>query len=195
MFINASSYIDTQTLDRVLVDNSIDFDLSSFSVFKKTSHLSALDQMTLAVYKTFMVDDILTKVDRASMTVSIEAREPLLDHTIIEFSATLPSSLKYKHGVGKYLLKEVLCKHIPKELIERPKSVFQIPLETWIKTDLKPLIEHYLSPQRLEESGIYRVHEVTKLLEAFYDSNRFVNVSPIWFILMYEMWQEKWDVT
>ena len=191
MFINASSYVDNKTLDRVLIDNSIDFELSNFDVFDKVSHLSPLDQMTLCDYKTFMVDDVLTKVDRASMAVSIEAREPLLDHKIIEFSARIPSSLKYKNSVGKYLLKKVLYKHIPKELIERPKSGFQIPLYEWLKSDLRELLDFYLSRERLALSGIYHVEEIEKLKDDYYH-DKSVNISLLWFILMYEMWREKW---
>ncbi len=191
MFINASSYVDNETLDKVLIDNSIDFDLSSFDIFKKVDHLSPLDQMTLCDYKTFMVDDVLTKVDRASMSVSIEAREPLLDHKIIEFSAKLPSSLKYKNGVGKYLLKEVLYKHIPKELIERPKSGFQIPLYEWLKSDLREVLDFYLDSEKLAESGIYNVDEIVKLKNDYYEGKS-VNISLLWFVLMYEMWREKW---
>jgi len=154
-------------------------------------YLSPLDQMTLCDYKTFMVDDVLTKVDRASMSVSIEAREPLLDHKIIEFSASIPSSLKYKNGVGKYLLKKVLYKHIPKELIERPKSGFQIPLYEWLKSDLKEVLDFYLDSEKLAESGIYNVDEIVKLKNDYYEGKS-VNISLLWFVLMYEMWREKW---
>jgi len=191
MFINASSYVDNETLDRVLKDSSIDFALSSFALFDKVSHLAPLDQMTLCDYKTFMVDDVLTKVDRASMSVSIEAREPLLDHKIIEFSATIPSSLKYKNGVGKYLLKEVLYKHIPKELIERPKSGFQIPLYEWLKGDLRKMLDFYLDRDRLIVSDIYNVDELLKIKNDYYEGKS-VNISLLWFVLMFEMWREKW---
>jgi len=191
MFINASSYVDNKTLNSVLIDNEIDFTISSFSVFDKVDHLSSLDQMTLCDYKTFMVDDVLTKVDRASMSVSIEAREPLLDHKIIEFSAAIPSSLKYKNGSGKYLLKEVLYKYIPKELIERPKSGFQIPLYEWLKSDLREMLDFYLDRERLVQSNIYEVDEVLKIKDAYYEGKS-VNISLLWFVLMFEMWRERW---
>ncbi|MBU3015745.1 asparagine synthase (glutamine-hydrolyzing) [Poseidonibacter lekithochrous] len=190
MFINASSYVDNDTLKKVFKDTTIEFDKTAFNL-KAKSNISALDKMLLMDYKTFMVDDVLTKVDRASMSVSIEAREPLLDHKIIEFSAQLPNSLKYKNGVGKYLLKEVLYKHVPKELIERPKSGFQIPLESWLRTDLKPLVEKYLSKEKLEKSNIYNVNEIENILKDLY-SGKTVNISLIWFILMFEMWKEEW---
>lgn len=190
MFINASSYVDNDTLKKVFKNSNCDFKNTAFNLnFEK--EISSLDKMMFMDYKTFMVDDVLTKVDRASMSVSIEAREPLLDHKIIEFSANIPENLKYKNGVGKYLLKEVLYKYVPKELIERPKSGFQIPLEHWLRTDLKPLLEKYLSKERLEKSDIYNVDEIQTILEDLF-SNKTVNISLIWFLLMFEMWKEEW---
>jgi len=194
MFINASSYVDNKTLDKVLANSHIDFSLTSFSTFKKVGHLSELDQMMLIDYKTYMADDILTKVDRASMHVSIEAREPLIDHKIIEFSAQIPSSLKYKNDSGKYLLKEVLYKYIPKELIERPKSGFQVPLYEWLQNDLREILDYYLSPEKLTETNIYNVEEVIKIKELLY-KGKYINLSLLWFILMFEMWREKWKIT
>jgi len=190
MFINASSYVDNDTLRRVLKNYTIDFKNTEFEL-KLNKEISSIDKMLLIDYKTFMVDDVLTKVDRASMSVSIEAREPLLDHKIIEFSAKIPNELKYKNNIGKYLLKKILYKYVPKELIERPKSGFQIPLENWLKNDLKPLVEKYLSKERLENSDIYNVSEIQNMLTDFYN-HKTINVSLIWFILMFEMWKEEW---
>lgn len=191
MFINASSYIDNETLKSILLDDSIDFTLSDFAVLDEVKDLPVLEQMSICDYKTFMVDDILTKVDRASMSVSLESREPLLDHKIIEFSATIPSSLKYKNGEGKYLLKQVLYKHIPKALIERPKSGFQIPLYEWLKSDLRHVLDQYIARERLEESGIYHVENLLRFKEEYY-AGKTVNLSLLWFVLMYEMWREIW---
>jgi asparagine synthase (glutamine-hydrolysing) len=190
MFINASSYVDNDTLKKVFKDTSISFENTAFNL-NLLKEISALDTMMLMDYKTFMVDDVLTKVDRASMSVSIEAREPLLDHKIIEYSATIPQNLKYKNGTGKYLLKEILYDYVPKELIERPKSGFQIPLEHWLRTDLKELVEKYLSKEKLENSDIYNVNEVLKIKKDLFD-NKTVNISLVWFILMFEMWKEEW---
>jgi asparagine synthase (glutamine-hydrolysing) len=125
------------------------------------------------------------------MSVSIEAREPLLDHKIIEFSANIPSALKYKNKTGKYLLKEVLYKHIPKELIERPKSGFQIPLDEWLKSDLRDVLDFYLDSKKLDESGVFHVHNIMKLKDDYYQGKS-VNISLLWFVLMFEMWREKW---
>ncbi len=191
MFINASSYVDSETLREVLIDSEVDFGASGFAVCGEAGHLDPLDQMSLCDYKTFMTDDVLTKVDRASMSVSLEAREPLLDHRIIEYAATIPSALKYREGTGKYLLKKVLYRYIPQRLIERPKSGFQVPLYEWLRGDLRDLLDHYLSRERLDRSGIYRTENLLALKEAYYRGES-VNLSLLWFVLMYEMWHERW---
>ena len=193
MFINASSYVDSQTLSEILIDSTIDFRLTGFGTFKKINQLSELEQMMLIDYKTYMSDDILTKVDRASMTVSIEAREPLIDHKIIEFSAQIPNHIKYKNNSGKYLLKNILYKYIPKKLIERTKSGFQVPLYEWLKNDLKEEIDYYLSKEKLLESGIYNVNAIINIKKQFYIGEN-INLSFLWFILMFEMWKEEWEV-
>lgn len=192
MFINASSYVDNDTLKKVFKDTKISFENTAFNL-NLQKEISALDTMMIMDYKTFMVDDVLTKVDRASMSVSIEAREPLLDHKIIEYSATIPDNIKYKNDIGKYLLKEILYDYVPKKLIERPKSGFQIPLEHWLRTDLKELVNEYISEERLEKSDIYNINEILKIKQELFD-NKTVNVSLIWFILMFEMWREEWQI-
>jgi len=192
-FINASSYVDNKTLNDILIDNSIDFTLTEFNTFKTIGNLSELEQMTLIDYKTYMADDILTKVDRASMNVSIEAREPLIDHKIIEFTVQIPQDIKYKNNNGKYLLKKILYKYIPKELIERPKSGFQVPLYEWLRNDLKEELDFYLSRDRLIISNIYKVDAILDIKKQLYAGEN-INLSLLWFILMFEMWKEKWDI-
>ena len=193
MFINASSYVDSRTLDSVLLDNHIDFTLTGFNTFKSIEELSVLDQISIIDYKTFMADDVLTKVDRASMRVSLEAREPLIDHSIVEFSAQIPEHIKYKNNIGKYLLKKILYKYIPKELIERPKSGFQIPLYEWLRDNLRDELDYYLSEERLLKSKIYKVEAIINLKMNLYKEEN-INLSLLWFVLMFEIWKEKWEI-
>ncbi len=188
MFINASSYVDPIMINSFL---KIDINPRLYDKFAMPKGLSLLDKMMLADYKTFMVDDVLTKVDRATMSVSLEGREPLLDHRIIEFMARVPSELKYKNKQGKYLAREILYKHIPKDMIDKPKAGFQIPLAEWLREDLKPLLEKYLDISKLDEEIFYK-EEVQTMKEKFYDGDS-SNVNAIWFILMFQMWREKWD--
>jgi len=150
-----------------------------------------INQMLAIDYKTYMVDDILTKVDRATMSVSLEGREPLLDHRIIEFAAQLPSQLKYKNGDKKWLLKQITHKYLPKELMDRPKMGFGVPLTEWFRDELKEYFLIYLNKERLDKEGIFNSEEVIKLRDRYLEGNK-ENVRRLWFILMFEMWYERW---
>lgn len=186
MFKNSSSYVDTKEINRFL---KISNDQIGFSKWNKIDNIDFLDQMMAIDYKLFMNDDVLTKVDRATMSVSLEAREPLLDHRIIEFMARVPLDLKYKNHESKYLLRQILYRYLPKEMVDKPKSGFQIPLSDWLRTDLKPLIEKYLNFDTLDEN-IFNRTEIQALKKRFYRGEELG--SAIWFILTYQMWKEKW---
>jgi asparagine synthase (glutamine-hydrolysing) len=138
-----------------------------------------------------MVDDILQKVDRATMSVSLEGREPFLDQKIIEWAAQLPSDYKYHGGQKKYILKQIVHKYIPREMMERPKMGFGIPVETWLGKELKPLVLDYLSEEKLNQHGLFDNRQVKKLVDEFY-SGRTEKYLKIWHLLMFQMWYEKW---
>ena len=150
-----------------------------------------INSMLAIDYKTYMVDDVLTKVDRATMSVSLEGREPFLDYRIIEFAATLPSHLKYKDGVKKSILKEITHKYLPKEMMNRPKMGFGVPIHEWFKDELKEYFLHYLSYERLEKEGIFDSKEVLRLRDKYLNGEN-QNVDILWSILMFEMWYERW---
>ena len=115
----------------------------------------------------YLVDDLLVKVDRSSMYSSLEARVPLLDHRIIEFALNINEDLKIKNGTQKYLLKELTFDYIPKEIMERPKWGFSIPLENWLKTDLYYLIEKYLNKSAIEQTNFLNYQYVNEILLRF----------------------------
>lgn len=150
-----------------------------------------LDNILAVDYKTYQLDDILTKVDRATMSVGLEGREPLLDINIIDFVAKLDPGLKIKKGSKKYLLKEITHKYIPKDIMDRPKMGFGVPIYDWFKSELKEYILFYLSNDRIEKSGIFNTFYVANLRDK-YLSGADVNVNQIWFLLMFEMWRERW---
>ena len=150
-----------------------------------------INQMLAIDYKTYMVDDILTKVDRATMSVSLEGREPLLDYRLIEFVSQLPSNLKYKDGDKKWLLKQITHKYLPKEMMDRPKQGFGVPLTEWFRDELKEYFMIYLDEKRIEKEGLFNPKEIVKLRDSYLSGNK-ENVQKLWFLLMFEMWYEKW---
>ena len=136
-----------------------------------------------------MNDDVLTKVDRATMSVSLEGREPLLDHRIIEYMARVPLDIKYKNSQGKYLLRQVLYKYLPKEMVDKPKSGFTIPLNEWLRDELRAMVEKYICIEKLDDK-IFDINEVMIIKDKFYKGENLG--TQIWLILMYQMWKEKW---
>jgi len=150
-----------------------------------------LSFMMAVDYQTYMVDDILQKVDRATMSVSLEGREPFLDQHIIQWAAQLPSDYKYFKGQKKYILKQIVHKHIPAQIMERKKMGFSIPVDTWLATELKDLVHTYLSEGSLKEHGLFNVTEVNKLVFDFYNGHAEKHVK-LWHLLMFQMWYKKW---
>jgi asparagine synthase (glutamine-hydrolysing) len=157
-----------------------------------SSH-GALNSMLATDYKTYLVDDILTKVDRATMSVGLESREPLLDYRIIEFSAQLPLEYKLHHGVSKKILRSIAFKHIPKKILNREKMGFGVPMHEWFQDELKELIACYLDRYRLEKEQIFNVDEV-EIIKQEYLKNpiNHASASKIWKLVMFEMWYERW---
>ncbi|AEF84189.1 asparagine synthase (glutamine-hydrolyzing) [Treponema primitia ZAS-2] len=150
-----------------------------------------LDNLLSVDYKTYMVDDILMKVDRATMAVSLEGREPLLDHRIIEYVARLDPALKIKNGTKKYLLKQITHKYIPQDMMDRPKKGFGIPIDIWLRDELKQYIMQYLSVDKLKNEDIFNTESVIQLRDD-YISNKKANFTRLWVVLMFQMWKEKW---
>jgi asparagine synthase (glutamine-hydrolysing) len=165
----------------------------------KTNHISdelgdeyfdTLSYMQAVDYQTYLTDDILQKVDRATMSISLEGREPFLDQEIIEWAAQLPVSYKYNNGIKKYILKEIVYKYIPKKIMDRPKMGFGIPMDKWLASDLKELVEEYINEQKLQH-GLFNTTEVLKIKNAFNSHRKDLHIR-LWHILMFQMWYEKW---
>lgn len=150
-----------------------------------------LSYMMAVDYQTYMVDDILQKVDRATMSVSLEGREPFLDQHIIEWAAQLPSAYKYHDGQKKYILKQIVHRHIPREIMERPKMGFGIPVEDWMQNELKPLVKESLSEANLNQHGLFNTPDVTKLLNEFFGGRK-EHHQKIWYLFMFQMWYNRW---
>lgn len=146
------------------------------------------ERMMLLDTLTYLPDDILTKVDRASMHVSLECRAPLLDHRVVEFAWALPLDLKLRNGQSKWALRQVLYRHVPAELIERPKMGFEVPVGLWLRGPLRDWAENLLDPATLDASGVLN----TKLLRqtwAEHLSGRYNHGLRLWNVLMFQAWQ------
>jgi asparagine synthase (glutamine-hydrolysing) len=142
-------------------------------------------------YKMYLQNDILTKVDRATMSVSLEGREPLIDHRIVEFAAQLPMSFKYDGKTTKKILKEIVYNYVPKELMHRPKTGFSIPVTKWLRKDLKELMTDILNLNNIEAQEIFDAKFLGNLLNNFSSGNFFYD-ELIWRILQFQMWHNKW---
>lgn len=154
---------------------------------------NSLDDMLFCDIKTHLPDQIMTKVDRATMFASIEGREPLLDHRIIEKSFSLDNKLKIgKENQTKYLLKNIVWDLIPKEMVERPKHGFGIPLKTWMQGLLKPLVNKLINEEALN-SEIFNVPFILDFKDRFF-AGKNVNERKLWHVLMFQMWYSKWVV-
>lgn len=176
-----------QDLDIILVKpcKSIETD------FDSEINKNWLDNLLAIDFKTYQLDDILTKVDRATMSVSLEGREPLLDYRIVEFVSRLDPNLKIKNGDKKYLLKQITHKYLPKEIMDRPKMGFGVPIFDWFQDELKEYLLHYLDEKRINEAGIFNTKEIISLRDKYLNSQK-TNITQLWFLLIFEMWKEKW---
>ncbi|WP_298734842.1 asparagine synthase (glutamine-hydrolyzing) [uncultured Chitinophaga sp.] len=150
-----------------------------------------LNKLLAMDYKTFLVDNNLVKVDRATMSVSIEGREPMLDHRLVEFLARVPASLKVKDNVNKYILKTIVHKYIPASLMDRPKRPFIAPLQEWFRDELREQMQYYLSPDRLNKTGLFNAPHVQQLLDRFLTSGN-ISHQKLWNILVFQLWYNRW---
>jgi asparagine synthase (glutamine-hydrolysing) len=165
--------------------------LTSFFDENALSAQGILSQLLAKDYKTYMVDDILTKVDRATMSVSLEGREPFLDQNIIEWAAQLPDNLKINNGNKKYILKQIVHRHLPKTMMERPKMGFGVPIKTWFSNELSDYFSRYLNRALLDKQGILNATTVEFWLQS-YNSGKTQYITHLWYALMFQMWYEKW---
>ena len=152
---------------------------------------SPLSYMMAIDYQTYLVDDILQKVDRATMTASLEGREPFLDHRVIEYAAQLPDDFKYHNGIKKYILREIVHDFIPKEKLDRPKMGFAIPLASWMQNELKEMVEDYINEKNIREQGLFNWEAVNRLKSNFFLGKTEYDFK-LWYLLMFQMWYERW---
>ncbi|MEX2284982.1 MAG: asparagine synthase (glutamine-hydrolyzing) [Gemmatimonadota bacterium] len=160
-------------------------------IMNTTSGLSLLDRMMLSDQMGYLPDDLLAKVDRASMAVSLEARVPLLDHRVVEFSWRVPDRLRVKDGQSKWPLRRVLERYVPREQFERPKMGFSVPVDRWLRGPLRDWADDLLDPATLRRDGIFDVPTVTQAWSAV-RSGRSRAGMALWAVLVFQAWQAHW---
>jgi asparagine synthase (glutamine-hydrolysing) len=133
----------------------------------------------------------LQKVDRAAMSVSLETRVPFLDKDVVEFAARVPPTMKIRDGRGKWLVRQVLYKHVPATLIDRPKTGFSIPLDQWLRGPLKSWAYDLLAPTRLRQQGLFNAARVESMLHQ-HMSGRRNHGYWLWNVLMAQAWHDEW---
>jgi asparagine synthase (glutamine-hydrolysing) len=150
-----------------------------------------LDRWQLADMLTYLPDDILVKLDRASMAASLEGREPLLDHRVIEFAWRLPAALRIAEGKGKWLLRRVLDRYIPRSLVERPKMGFAVPIDVWLRGPLRDWAEDLLSERSVKSAGLLDAAPLRQRLAEHQSGRRNWQYS-LWGALMIQAWHRRW---
>lgn len=150
-------------------------------------HLHAMERMMVTDALSYLPDDILVKVDRAAMGVSLETRAPFLDHRLVEFSWTLPLDYKLRSGVPKWVLREVLYRHVPRELIDRPKRGFSVPMADWLRGPLREWAESLLSQSRLRREGFFHPDPVRQTWASHVSGNKDCS-AQLWCVLMFQAW-------
>lgn len=166
-------------------------DWSTDEMEKVKVPLDPLDRMTLADALSYLTDDILQKVDRAAMAVSLETRVPFLDKDVVEFAAKIPPDMKVRAGRGKWLVRQVLYKHVPSVLIDRPKAGFSIPLDDWLRGSLKSWAGDLLSPESLRRKGLFNARSVEEKVGE-HMSGRRNHGYWLWNVLMAQAWHDEW---
>ncbi len=174
-----------------LLTNPVAFPSSAFDERITEKNVDLLTKILSLEFNTYLPDDILHKVDRASMSVSLEGREPFLDHRIAEFVAQLPSAYKMKEGKQKIILKDIVHSYVPRQLMERPKMGFGVPVEKWCRGELKNLFMEYMNDKALEKSGLLNVQAIIPIRQSYLNGS-LENFERIWFIFIFQQWYHKW---
>ncbi len=171
-------------------------DFEDYSTFfdrqwRRNAEKSPVNDLLALDFKTFLVNNNLNKVDRATMAMSLEGREPMLDYQLVEFLAQLPSSFKIRNGQTKWLLKQVVHRYIPVSLMDRPKKPFIAPLTVWFKNELSDLLNYYLAPAQLAKTGLFNEEPIVQLRDRYLRGEK-IQFQKLWQLLSFQLWYDRW---
>ena len=163
------------------------------NLFDQVDWLSPMNQCLYVDFKSYLAENIFTKVDRMSMAVSLEARVPFLDMDLVQLAFQVPDHLKVDNQTTKVLLKRLAARYIPKECVYRPKEGFSIPIKHWLKTRFRPLLEEYLDDNKIEAQGIFQEETVSRLKKEHLEGE--ANHSHLlWSLIVFHAWYDRWFV-
>jgi len=189
IFSQEQYFFREQELEEILVNEKFNF--GNINVYNPTNRkLKEEEKQSLWDFNYYLPDDLLVKADRASMHYSLETRVPLLDNRIIEFAFNLDSELKMKGDTMKYILKQVLFDYVPKQIFERPKQGFSIPLNKWLKTDLNYLLNKYTSREVIERYNLLHYLKVEKIKNQYLNGQNHL-FNRLWVIIVLHWWLEE----
>jgi asparagine synthase (glutamine-hydrolysing) len=158
--------------------------------FQDASQWDPLAQQQYVDIKTYLVDNILTKVDRMSMAASLEARVPLLDHRIVEFALNLPAHMKLQRRKTKIILRKAMKEVLPQSVLTKPKQGFSIPLKHWLRGPLRPLMTDLLSTSAIRERGYFEPQTISRWVDEHLQA-RANHSHRLWALMLFELWQQK----
>ena len=157
--------------------------------FDQPSGDAIFERMMLLDALTYLPDDILVKVDRAAMAASLETRVPMIDHRVFEFAQRLPRDYKIRDGQGKWLLRQLLYRHVPRQMVDRPKKGFSVPLGAWLRGPLKDWASSLLDPAVLRQQGLFHAEPIVRKWQEHQSGKRDWS-THLWSILMTQAWLE-----
>jgi asparagine synthase (glutamine-hydrolysing) len=175
--------------DDVLAHTSSDIYRDAKELLETCDATNRIEQMQFLDMNFYMAEDILTKVDRAAMAVSLETRAPFLDPRVAEYAASLPPEYKLHGSRGKYILKEAVKDLLPRTILQRPKKGFGIPIAQWLRGRLNPLMNDMLAPQRLQQQGLFDNAYVQKLISE-HETSKASHHKELWTLLVFQLWYD-----
>jgi len=163
--------------------------LDTLREFVNPAETDPIAQLTRLELKGYMAHTLLRDADAMSMAHSLEVRVPLIDHKLVEFAARIPTSMKLRDGRTKWILAEALRDVIPQEVIERPKRGFEMPVATWMRNELRPILEDTLSREAVERRGLFRYENVQSIYQNFLNGKG--PYMRVWSLVMLELWMRR----